>query len=167
MTGGSATHAGITFQDEVAAVLAVHVLAEASVDFFGLPHGVIPTAIELETSAPIDDILVRNSAGGICFVNVKRSVSLSAKPNSSLGSVVDQIVRLWISCNSSGSSRSWQRPLDPAIDRLVLITDGERSVRFSTAASKILERVADAASIDKAAVAKTAPEGAAFAALGE
>src|SRR4026209_2780275 len=120
MTGGNATHAGITFQDQVAALLAVHVLSEAPVDFFGLPHGVTPTAIELETSAPIDDILVRNSAGGICFVNVKKSVSLSAKPNSPLGSVVDQIMRLWISCQSSSSSRSWQRPLNPAVDRLVL-----------------------------------------------
>src|SRR5678815_877529 len=155
MTGGNATHAGITSQDQVAALLAVHVLSEAPVDFFGLPHGVTSTAIELETSAPVDDILVRNSEGGICFINVKRSVSLSAKPNSPLGSVVDQLVRLWIACQAAASTRSWQRPLNPLIDRLVLITGGERAVSFSTAVSKVLERVAGTGSITKAEIAKT------------
>jgi hypothetical protein len=51
MTGGSATHAGMGFQDKVAGLLSVHLLADAPVDFFGLPSGVTPTSIELETSA--------------------------------------------------------------------------------------------------------------------
>ena len=64
MTGGSATHAGIGFQDRVAGLLAVDVVADAPVDFFGLPSDITPTSIELETSAPVDDILVATSAEG-------------------------------------------------------------------------------------------------------
>lgn len=75
MAGGSATHAGIAFQNQVAGLLSVHVLADAPVDFFGLPVGITPTSVELETSAPVDDILVTNSATGFCFVNVKKGVT--------------------------------------------------------------------------------------------
>ena len=36
MTGGSATQAGIAFQNNVAAFLSAHILADAAIDFFGL-----------------------------------------------------------------------------------------------------------------------------------
>jgi hypothetical protein len=100
MAGGSATHAGIAFQDQVAGLLSAHVLADAPVDFFGLPPAVTPTSIELETSAPVDDILVGTSAIGFCFVNVKKGVTTSTKSDAALASVIDQFVRLWIACQS-------------------------------------------------------------------
>ncbi|MEO8521553.1 MAG: hypothetical protein ABI603_09325 [Acidobacteriota bacterium] len=43
----------------------MHLIADAPVEFFGLPPDVTPTSIELETSAPVDDILAATSAGGI------------------------------------------------------------------------------------------------------
>ena len=86
MAGGSATRASIGFQDQVAGLLSVHVLADAPVDFFGLPVGPTPISIELETSAPVDDILVGTSATGFCFVNVKKGVTTSTKPDSPLAS---------------------------------------------------------------------------------
>lgn len=98
MAGGSATHAGIRFQDQVAGLLSVHVLADAPVDFFELRAGVTPISIELETSAPVDDILAGTSATGFCFVNVKKGVTTSTKSDSPLASVIDQFVRLWIAC---------------------------------------------------------------------
>jgi hypothetical protein len=147
MTGGSATHAGIGFQDRVAGLLAVHLVADAPVEFFGLPSDVTPTSIELETSAPVDDILTATSAAGFCFINVKKGVTLSQKADSPLGSVLDQFVRLWIACQSARSSRSWQRPLDAGRDRMVLVTGGDRSGSFVAAFSKILGRIADRRSI--------------------
>lgn len=129
MAGGSATHAGIGFQDQIAGLLSVHVLADAPVDFFGLPSGVTPISIDLETSAPVDDILVGTSAAGFCFVNVKRGVTTSTKPDSALASVVDQFVRLWTACESGRSTRSWQRPLDLSKDRVVLVTGARPSQR--------------------------------------
>jgi hypothetical protein len=146
MAGGSATHAGIAFQDQVAGLLSVHVVADAPVDFFGLPAGVTPTSIALETSAPVDDILVGTSAGGFCFVNVKRGVITTTKTDAPLTSVVDQFVRLWIACEQGSGSRPWQRPLDPKKDRAVLVTGGDRSGTFAASLSKVIGRIADGAS---------------------
>jgi hypothetical protein len=132
MSGGSATHAGIGFQDKVAGLLAVHILSDEPIQFLGLPVGAKPVSIELETTAPVDDILISTSAGGFCFVNVKRSVTLSRDPGSYLASVLDQFVRQWIACESAqgNAGRTWQRPLKPNRDRLVLITDRARAARF-------------------------------------
>jgi len=162
MAGGSATHAGIGFQDQVAGLLSVHVLADAPVDFFGLPVGATPTSIELETSAPVDDILVGTSATGLCFVNVKKGVTTSTKSDSPLASVIDQFVRLWIACQSGRSTRSWQRPLDLSKDRVVLVTGGERSTTFTASLSKVLGRIDDRASIAKDAVTSTDSERAVY-----
>src|SRR5205809_386044 len=162
MAGGSATHAGIGFQDQVAGLLSVHVLADAPVDFFGLPVGVTPISIELETSAPVDDILVGTSATGFCFVNVKKGVTTSTKSDSPLASVIDQFVRLWIACESGRSTRSWQRPLELSKDRVVLVTGGERSTTFTASLSKVLGRIDDRASIAKDAVTSTDSERAVY-----
>jgi len=158
MAGGSATHAGIRFQDQVAGLLSVHVLADAPVDFCGLPSGVTPISIELETSAPVDDILVGTSATGFCFVNVKKSVITSTKSDSPLASVIDQFVRLWIACQSGRSTRSWQRPLDLTRDRVVLVTGGDRSTTFAASLSKVLSRIDDRASIARDTVTNTEAE---------
>jgi molybdopterin-guanine dinucleotide biosynthesis protein len=162
MTGGSATHAGIGFQDQVAGFLSVHILADAPVDFFELPAGAAPTSIDLETAAPVDDILIGTSASGFCFINVKRGVTTSTKSESPLSSVLDQFVRLWIACQSGGSSRSWQRPLDLAKDRMVLVTGGERSTTFTTSLSKVLGRIGDRASLARDAVTNTESERAVY-----
>jgi len=82
MSGGSATHAGIGFQDKVAGWLAVHILSDEPIQFLGLPMGAKPVSIEMETSAPVDDILISTSDGGFCFVNVKRSITLTRDPTS-------------------------------------------------------------------------------------
>jgi hypothetical protein len=74
MAGGSATHAGIRFEDQVAGLLSVHVLADAPVDFFRLPSGVTPIFNQLKTAC-VNDILVGTSATGFCFVNVKKGVT--------------------------------------------------------------------------------------------
>ena len=115
MTGGSATHAGIGFQDRVAGLLAVHLVADAPVEFFGLPSDVTPTSLELETSAPVDDILTATSAAGFCFINVKKGVTLSQKADSPLGSVLDQFVRLWIACHPDAAAALGNGRSTPAV----------------------------------------------------
>ena len=143
MTGGSATHAGIGFQDEVAAFLAVHILAQSPIEILGLPMGVTPTGISLETTAPVDDILVSTSVGGRCFFNAKLTVTNSSNPDSPLGSALDQFVRLWITFRDGGSSQDQQYRLNCEQDRMVLITGPHRSGTFMRSFSKILERIRD------------------------
>lgn len=142
MTGGSAAHAGFGFQDKVAAILAVHVLADCPVEFLGLPAAVTPTGINLETAASVDDILVSTSAGGRCFFNVKSTVRNEKRPNSPLALAINQFVKLWIASRCSVSSEGLDRPLDPELDRLVLIVGPSHSASFSWSFKKILARIA-------------------------
>jgi len=166
MVGGHATHSGIGFQDKVAAAIAVYALADEPVPFLGLPGGVTVSGLELETNAPIDDILTKTSAKGFCFINVKKSVGISNNPKSPLGSVVDQFVRQWIACQTSGGTRDWERPLNPEKDRFVLITGGTRARALVSAAPVILMRVADRHSIQpREDIATTASERKAYDAL--
>jgi hypothetical protein len=56
--GGSAAQAGFKFQNEVAALFAVHMLAGEEFSRLDLGDKGIPTRIHAETSAPVDDLLV-------------------------------------------------------------------------------------------------------------
>lgn len=141
MTGGSAAHAGFGFQDNVAAFLATHVLADAPVELLGLPLGVTPAGISLETAAPVDDILVSTSAGGRCFFNVKSTVTNQKTPGSPLALAINQFVELWIATRCSDSSVGLERSLDRELDRMVLIADPGRSASFSQSFEKILARI--------------------------
>jgi len=159
MAGGHATHSGISFQDKVAAVIAIYGLAEESLPSMDLPGAATLTSVELETNAPVDDILVGTSAGGFCFINVKKGVGISDDTKSPLGSVLDQFVRQWIACKAASGIRKWERSLDPEKDRLVLITGGTGSQSLVSAVSNILRRIADRLSIHpKEDIAATLPE---------
>lgn len=142
MTGGSAAHAGFGFQDKVATILAIHVLADCPVEFLGLPAAVTPTEISLETAASVDDILVSTSAGGRCFFNVKSTVRNEKRPNSPLALAINQFVKLWIASRCSVSSEGPDRPLDPELDRLVLVVGPGHSASFCRNFKKILARIA-------------------------
>jgi hypothetical protein len=61
-----------------------------------LNAGVALTSIQLETAAPVDDILSETSEGGLCLVNVKTNVENTNRPESSLASALDQFVRQWL-----------------------------------------------------------------------
>jgi len=159
MAGGHATHSGIGFQDKVAAIMATHALADEPLPFLGLPGGVTLTAVELETNAPVDDILIKTSAKGYCFINVKKGVGISDDPQSPLGSVIDQFVRQWIACIAPEGKHEWQRPLDPEKDRLVLVTGGTGVRSLVVATSSILMRIADRHSIQpREEIATTVPQ---------
>jgi len=146
---GDATQSGIDFQNKVAAVIAVYALADEPLPFLGLPGRVSPTVVELETNAPVDDILVKTSAEGFCFINVKKNVGTSDDPNSPLGSVIDQFVRQWITSIAANGKHDWERTLDMEKDRLILVTGGggTKANTFVAAALKILTRIADRHSI--------------------
>lgn len=148
MTSGSAAHGGFSFQDKVAAFLAVHVLAGRSIEFLKLPSGAVPTEIRLETMLSVDDILVLTSEDGRCFFNVKSTVTNSRDRRSPLGSALDQFVKLWIDCRDGDGSKAWRHPLSPKRDRLVLITGLQRSTSFARGFSSILARIADQESMD-------------------
>ncbi len=80
----------------------------------GLPGR--PARVLFETPTAVDDVLVETDVG-IVYVQAKRTISLSTKPDSELASVADQFVRQYRDGALEGGVR---RDLDPARDRLLL-----------------------------------------------
>ena len=118
--GGAATSAGILFEQQLGALVGVWMLTGRPVDQ-GLNLGVsTPVWMRFETEAPVDDILVATSADGFIAIQAKTTVSLSRDPKSPFYKTISQFVRHWIACRDGDGKRHWNRPLDPARDRLVL-----------------------------------------------
>jgi hypothetical protein len=120
--GGSATQAGIDFQNLTAAWVAVYILAEqAASPPWGLPTDTTLEFLRCETEQPVDDLLVGTSGDGVAFIQVKRSLNLETRESSAFASTLDQFVRQFVVCRGAKGDRVWEHPLDPDRDRLVLL----------------------------------------------
>jgi hypothetical protein len=92
--GGAATAGGMSFQDRVAAWLAVRILAETNVSpLWDFPSSSTVDFIRCETEQPVDDIMVGISHGGLAFLQVKRSISLDRVGESPFAKTISQFVR--------------------------------------------------------------------------
>ena len=129
--GGSAAGGGFDYQNRVAAWLAVRILAESAVATQWSLTDADTTLefIRCETEQPVDDILAGTSKGGLLFFQVKKTVDLSKNSDSSFASAVSQFVSQYlVSRSHHGRVKcSWDRPLDPTRDRLILATSGQSS----------------------------------------
>lgn len=118
--GGSATSAGILFEQQLGAMFGALMLAARPVDQRFNLGSAVPVWIRFETEAPVDDILVATSEGGFIAVQAKTTASLSTDLKSPFGKTISQFVRHWLACRDGDGKRHWNRPLDPTMDRLVL-----------------------------------------------
>jgi len=110
--GGAAAESGSHFRSRVAAWAVAHGLAGA--DLLGLDLGLplgqmAPIAVALETDDPVDDLRIDLKSGGRVFIQAKRSLNLSTRPNSGFGSAIAQF-----------KSAVRSQELCPAQDRLVI-----------------------------------------------
>lgn len=136
--GGAAAAHGSEFQARVAAWYAARILAEQPI---GDGAGSAGRFLRCETEQPVDDILVALDDGGAHYVQVKASLRLETSPASDLASTVRQFVRQYIVNSSSPiGAQPWQRPLDPARDRLVLVVGPNSSGSIRTFLRKLLHR---------------------------
>ena len=123
--GGAATSAGIVFQQQVGALFGACLLAGERVDERLNLGAAVPAWLRFETEAPVDDILVSTSNDGYIAIQAKTKASLSQDLTSPFGKTVSQFVQHWIACRDGDESRGWNRPLDPAHDRLVLAVSAD------------------------------------------
>ena len=108
--GGHATAAGVGFQASLGALLASLAIAARRLDR-RLKLGAAGVArVRFETEAPLDDILVETTTGGYVFVQAKKSLSLSPKPDSEFGKTAAQIVRQWQACRMGAGIHGWDLP---------------------------------------------------------
>lgn len=119
-SGGAAAAVGIGFQAQLGAYFSLQMLAQVPVDHVLELGAAVPVWIRFETEAPVDDILVATSAGGVIAVQAKTTVNLSSGAEGGLAKTVQQFVRHWLACRDGQGEQLWDRRLDPNKDRLVL-----------------------------------------------
>ena len=102
-------HLGSEYQVRVAAWLAVEMLAEGQGLF---APGDRVSMLRGETQESVDDLLVGTASDHYGFIQAKRKVSFSERPNSEFTSVIDQAVRQVAGRDNDGIVRPWSRPLD-------------------------------------------------------
>lgn len=140
--GGVATSTGMDYEYRVAAWFAIHILAEQDVTLpWRFPANVTFESIRLETEYPIDDILVDTSNSGRLFIQVKHSLGLDKSENSSLASVIDQIVRQFLTSFSGTSISNPANVLYPDRDRLLIITSPNTSSAISITTHSLLDHI--------------------------
>lgn len=127
--GGAATSAGIRFEQQLGALFSSWILAGDRFDDSFRLGAAAPEWIRFETEAPVDDLLIKTSDGGYVAVQAKTTASLSEDLGSPLGKTIVQFVRHWFVAQQGDGSMEWNRPLDPARDRLVLAVSPLASVQ--------------------------------------
>ena len=142
-SGGAAAAGGFNFQHRVAAWVAAHILAEkAASPPWNLPVESTLEWLRCETEQPVDDLLIGTSVDGLIFMQVKHRINLSSRADSDLSSAIDQFVRQFISSrNKTGRSTQTDRPLDPAKDRLVLVTSSISSEPVRVHIPRVLRKI--------------------------
>ena len=123
--GGSATTRGIEFQKSVGTLIAAWFMSGRAIDQrlgLGPDAKVVSFAME-QQDLPVDDILIATSNGGYVAVQAKIGLSLSKTQGSRFHDTIAQFVKHWRACARGGGKRGWDRPLDPATDRLVVAVD--------------------------------------------
>jgi hypothetical protein len=96
--------------------------------------------IRFESQEPVDDLLVGTADSAHSFGQAKRTISLSTTPDSDLASVVDQFVRQYLSTRNAPGPRPWSHTLDPARDRLVLVTTSASPETVKVHLTAVLDR---------------------------
>lgn len=141
-SGGAAGAGGFSFQHAATSWAAARILAGAGAPpAWELAADTTFEWLRCETEQPVDDLLVGTNRG-VAFCNVKRSLNVGTGGDSEFASVVQQFVRQFLSFRDRApGERSWERRLDPTIDRLVLVCSPSASGTVRTSLSSVLVRV--------------------------
>ena len=130
--GGNATASGVNFQASLGAMFAARLLTERALDERLRLNDTRIKSIRFETEAPVDDLLLETTEGGFLFVQAKTTLSLSERLDSEFGKTIEQVVRLWRICSTGVGAKGWDRPLDPAQDRILIAVGPNASGSIAT-----------------------------------
>lgn len=103
---------------------ATHMLAGEALSDRWAPGGATVVAVGGQTARAVDDIGAVTSAGGHLLIQAKTRLALGRTETSELGKAIRQVVQQFVEGvpeDPSGGAR--RRPLDPARDRLLIVTD--------------------------------------------
>jgi hypothetical protein len=118
---GRGTAGGVNFQAEVGALLGLHLALQLPLGRISQDLPGCPQRISFETSDSVDDIVVSTEVGTI-FIQAKSSLRLSKSGSSSLGEVVEALVRQYLSWREKGA-------VSDASSKLLVVAVGDRTSR--------------------------------------
>jgi hypothetical protein len=137
--GGVAGQSGANYQARVAAWLGVRMLAGSPVGH-GLRDDVRLAAVRCQADSPVDDIVASTNEQGLLFIQAKRRISaVTDRQGSEFDEIVTQFVRQALAMEDASGNVHWRRPLEPARDRLVLVTSSDSSRTLGDLA-RVLDR---------------------------
>ncbi|EFH86380.1 hypothetical protein [Ktedonobacter racemifer] len=127
---GSATNAGIDYQQRVAAWLLVALLfgKDISRDFGGLNNNSPIKNVAFETNDSVDDLKAELNDKSVVYLQVKRSINLSTNVNSDFHKTMKQFIKQFVSHKHSKNY-------------FVLATSSDTSSKVSKDLFKILESI--------------------------
>lgn len=129
---------GAGYQNQISGWLAVKMLAERPAAPI-LPRGKL-TYIAAESGEAVDDVQAGTDQGSFAFLQAKRRISLSTREGTDLEGVVNQAVRQ-IAAAVEPDKRPWSRTLNPASDRLLLVTSSDSPATIRTHLRNALQRI--------------------------
>jgi hypothetical protein len=120
--GGKATAGGVSFQAQIAAWVAVHILAQKPVkQSFGLLNDAYPELVGHETEYAVDDLYVRFAPQGRLFIQATTDLTVSFKQSeqSKLEKTLVQGLKTWETLRQTNSS-GFKQPLDRLTDAVII-----------------------------------------------
>jgi hypothetical protein len=119
--GGLGPAGGVGLEGKILAWLAAYSLGQQKLPESWVSSGLV-TAVGTQTAREIDDIAALTEAGGHLLVQSKKGLKLGRTAPSRLGQALRQVVGQYLH-GIPDTSGGALRPVDPARDRLLIVTD--------------------------------------------
>lgn len=154
-SGGAAAHAGIDFQQRIAALVMMQMLTGIkNYSVLQLGENLDIDALRFETDDAIDDLVLNTSKGRV-FIQAKRSIDLSTGENSDFSSVIRQFVRqqiedemkddIYVLATTSRSSRKITQELKKITDAKRLNEDTNATNPATQSETEVLKKIKELA----------------------
>lgn len=138
--GGSGTAGGIRHEDRCVAWLLAHMLTETALPDWA--SGRLVVGVGSQTGRPVDDVGALTDAGGWVCVQAKKNLASSSDPDSDLAAAFKQLVDI----DAEGvpdrpPGQDDLRPLDPQVDRVLILTNEEAPRTIAVAMARLVDRL--------------------------
>jgi hypothetical protein len=138
--GGSGTAGGVRHEDRCVAWLAAHMLAETALPDWA--SGRLVVGLGGQTGRPVDDVGALTDADGWVCVQAKKKLTRSDNSDSDLAGALEQLVAIDAEGVPDRPPRQNElRPLDPYIDRVLILTDDEAPNTIAVAMARLVDRL--------------------------
>jgi hypothetical protein len=156
--GGSGAAGGVRHEDRCLAWAAAHMLLELPLPDWATGRRVL--GVGAQTGRPVDDVGVLTDADGWVCIQAKKKLQRSELEKSDLAAALDQLVALLADgVPDRPPQQASMRPIDPQVDRVLILTDEEAPSTVRVAMAKLVDRLRtwpDGVPLDEAAA--TGPE---------